>query len=848
MTLRAIALVIVAVMLAGCAGDIAFNRGEKFSLEGDWDRAVIEYRQASREDPENIEYKTRLAEALDMAATRHIERANHYIREDNPEAALYEAEQAQNYSPGNNKAEQLIKQATLNTEIKRRMTTGKNFLAAGRLNEALNQFYYVLDLDRKNKEAKDLIEDVTKRRVSIDENPDELSLASDQPITLSFKETKIKEVFEFLAKLAGINILFDEDVKNTNVTVFAKDMSFNQALSLLLATNKLFYKKVSDDTIIIIPKTKSKQAQYQDLMMKTFYLSNTKAKDMVNILRSMLETRKIITNDTLNSVTLRETPEKIALAEKIIEANDKKDAEVVIDVQVLAVDRTDNMTYGVNLPKGVEGTYAPGGVAPGSGTGGVFSNVITNISNFKEGYTSENYKDNVWFQYPSVTVDWSQSRSHAETLTNPKIRTLNNQPAKILIGSRIPVQTGTVNTGVTGGVTTSFEYREIGIKLNVEPNISLSNDVTLKTQVEVSSLGDNVDVGQGVTLPRINTTSVEATLNLRDGETVIIGGLLENLTSKNISGIAGLMDTPILGKIFSTNTIGPDSKRELIITLTPHVVRSMEIPRRDVTEFWSGTEDDYSATPVFEVEKKRPYSEYDRPMKKYEMPIALPGKAETPAAAAPAETPAEAPAGTPAVTPETPAGTTTGETPAAKPETPAPQGQPAQPAAQPGTQGASAAPGTQPEYTPYPDVPYKKIGRVGKLGFAPDVTPLVVGQTVTVEVMAEDMDNLYEAPLSIIYNPKLVEFVEAKEGTLMNSDGAPTSFTVSNNDKVGYINISVVRLGKVPGISASGPLYSLTFKGKAPGICPLVFKQNSLLDTHRNTVSADLRTGTLFVK
>lgn len=815
MRLRAVAiLVCAAVLLAGCAGDMAFKRGEKYAIEGDWDRAIVEYRQALRDDPENVAFKTRLTKALDMAATKHIERANHYIRENNPDAALHEARLALEYSPANNKAAQVVGEATRLKDIQRRMNAGRDYLAAGRLNEALNQFYAVLDMDPKNEEARGYIEDITKRKTPLGEEQDELSLASEQPITLSFKEAKLKEVFEFLSKLSGISIVFDEDVKNQTVTVYAREVSFRQALNLMLATNKLFYKKVSEDTIIIIPKNKSKMAQYQDLVIKTFYLSNTKAKDMVNILRTMLETRKVIINETLNSITLRETPEKIDLAEKLIEANDKKDAEVVIDVEVLSVDRNDSLKYGVNLPKGVTGTYDPlsGGVAPDLAT-----SVITSITDFKAGYKDkETLEGNIWFSYPSVTVDWSQTRGKAETLTNPQIRTLNNQPAKILIGSRIPIQTGTTVSTIS---TTTFEYREIGIRLNVEPNISLANDITLKTQLEVSSLGDTVSVGD-FSLPRINTTTVEATLNLRDGETVIIGGLLENLKTENVSGIAGLVDTPILGKIFSTNTVGPNSKRELIMTLTPHIVRSMEIPRRAVTEFWSGTEEDYDDKPLFQMEKPRPYSGYGEGPKEYEMPVATP--VAMPAAPAP-EAVSPAPEKAPEGVPE------------AAPAPSAPEARPA-----PRVTVPAPRPGTAP--------PQGTISRVGKLGFAPEVTPLEVGQEITIDVVITDVDNLFEAPLSIIYNPKLVEFVGAAEGNMLGSDGAPTSFAATANDKVGYIDVMAARLGRVPGVSGSGTIFSLTFKGLAAGISPLVFKQNTLKDREGHTTPADLKTGTLYVK
>ena len=203
---------------------------------------------------------------------------------------------------------------------------------------------------------------------------------------------------------------------------------------------------------------------------------------------------------------------------------------------------------------------------------------------------------------PSATVNFGETLANAETLTNPQIRTLNNKPAKILIGSRIPVQTSTaVGSAVVGAVST-FEYRDIGIKLTVEPDIGLGDDVKLKTTLEVSSLGASISVG-GLSEPTFNTTTAETTLSLKDGERVIIGGLLQNVDGTSATGIAGLMDIPILGKIFSNNVVGPNSKRELVMTLTPHIIRPLEVPGTQDTSFWSGTEEAYDTKPLFEEKK-----------------------------------------------------------------------------------------------------------------------------------------------------------------------------------------------------------------------------------------------------
>jgi len=757
-------LIAAVITMAGCAGDLQFNRGESASVEGDWDRAVFYYRQALREDPQNVSFKTRLTVAIEKATTAHIERAVNYLEEGNPDAAIYEAKQTLVFSPDNGRAQHILEDATVRSNIKKKIASAKSYLEDGRPSDAVNLLYEVLDKDPTNKEAKGMIEDITKREVTMEESEYDLALTSNEPITLSFKDANLKDIFEFISKTYGISIIFDEDVKNNKVTVFARDVTFEQALKLMLATNKLFMKKIADDAIIIIPKTKTKIDQYQDLVIKTFYLSNIKAKDMVNILRTMLEIRKIIVNETLNSITMREAPDKIALAEKLVAANDRKDSEVVIDVEVMSVDRSDTLNLGIDLPKGGTATYDPvsGGVAPD-----LAGNIVTNISNFAGGgKDSTKFNNNFWFSYPSVSAEWSKVKGKSETLTNPKIRTLNNKQAKILIGQRVPIQTGITQGTIS---TTTFEYRDVGIKLTVEPNISLNNSIILKTTLEVSSLGENIDVG-GLSQPRINTTTVEAELNLQDGETVVIGGLLENINKEDISGVAGLVDVPILGKIFSSNTVGPNSKRELVMTLTPHIVRSMDIPEKSVSSFWSGTEEAYSTEPLFEKSEKRLSQ---------------------------------------------------------KPAEPAPQ---------------TAAPKAEAKVTT------QKIGTVGKVMFVPELIPAQVGQEVTVDVTGEELDSVFEAPLEVIYNPKLLEFESATEGNMLNVDGAPTVFEATADPNVGLITTKYTRLGRVGPVSGNGTLFSIKFKCIAAGIANLVIKRNTMKTPDGETVPADIKTGTIYVR
>ncbi|MBI5182053.1 MAG: hypothetical protein HZA06_03960, partial [Nitrospirae bacterium] len=456
---------------------------------------------------------------------------------------------------------------------------------AGKLDEAISEFEKAVELDATHRQAQEALDKIGKKKEKIEEG--ELTLASRKPITLKFQNTKIKEVFELLSKLSGVNILFDADVKNDPITVFIKDATFHQALSLILTTNKFFMKRISEDTILIIPKTKQKIDQYQDLIIQTFYLSNVKAKDMVNLLKTMLDTKKIYINEELNAIVVRDAPEKVKLAEKVIEANDRRIAEVLLDVEILEVDRNKLLKYGYSLTN----TFTITGSISGSTT----DSSQTTIS-------LQTLKDigggNIFFSIPtaSATLDLMKQDTDAQILANPKLRVINNKSAKIHIGDRVPLKSSTT-TESTGQTKTSYEYKDVGVKLTVEPNIHLGNNITIKLGLEISSLGSNVGTTSDPQYV-IGSRNAETVLNLKDGETVIIGGLIKDEERDTVDKIPLLGDIPILGKLFS-KTNKENIKTDILMTITPRVIRNLEVPGKDIQAFWSGTEDNYSTKQIF---------------------------------------------------------------------------------------------------------------------------------------------------------------------------------------------------------------------------------------------------------
>jgi general secretion pathway protein D len=576
----------LALSLAGCAGSRSFQKGENYSRQGEWDLAVKEYREAAKRDPQNIEYRSAQLRAEDTAANQHYKKARSFVKERKLDQAIIELQQALFLNPSSAAIQGALKSVLNMKQGEEHYRAAITFQELNRLTDAINELNMAVELDPENAKYHDALSKLQKKKA--ESEPDEaLTLASDKPITLNFRNTNIKEVFEVLSKLSGINIMFDEEVKAQPVTVFVKDVSFQYALNLLLSTNKLFMKKISADTIIIIPKNKAKLDQYQDLLVKTFYLNNARAKDAVNLLRSMLDIKKIYVNEVLNSVTVRDTPEKIKLIEKVITANDLKEAEVILDVEILEIARSNSLKYGWN--------FTPGGL---SATANIVSDSSAAGSGITLGELRNLSSDNIILTLPGVVVNLIKQDSDAQTLANPRVRVLNNKQAKFHIGDRIPIQTSTIQATTVAQVTSTFEYKDVGIKLNIEPLIHLNNTVTLKMGLEISNLGDAIDFGNGQKQYKFGTRNTDTVVNLRDGESVIIGGLIKDEERKSRVKVPILGDIPLLGRLFSSSDDGT-IKTDILMSITPNIVRSMELPDKDVQNFWSGTEEAYDTKPLF---------------------------------------------------------------------------------------------------------------------------------------------------------------------------------------------------------------------------------------------------------
>ena len=589
---------LVVALLTGCSLLMSADarRGDQHVEEGNWEEAVLAYQQAIKLDPFDLPLQSKLALARERAAAMHEERGRALLKEHQLDQALEAFKRALSLEPSRAEHHAAFAEALRLKEARDHVREAEQLHNLGRLDEAIDAYTRATELDPSLSRALEGIAALTEQQQA---SKREGGFA--QPITLRFQKAGIKEVLEGLAKAAGFNVVFDKDVRNDPISVAFQETPFDQAWNLILSSNSLFSRRVGPDTVLVSPNTKQKQEQYQDLMIRTFYLSNVKAKDMLTLLRSMLDSKRMYANEDINAVVIRDQPEKLQLAERIILANDRQSSEVLFEVEVLEVDLTKNMTYGVNVPK----QAGLGLIPPG------FTGVLAaDPQQFTYRQLTSLGPDSYLFRLPTtVLLDFFKQVNDTKTLASPKVRVVNNKKAEINIGNKQPILLSTTNVlpgqAATGAVpttstVTSIEFRDTGVKLTVEPSIHLGSELSLKMKIDIVSLGPQITLQASPLIQQFTfgNRSAETALNIKDGETIVLGGLIQETDQKTRQTVPFLGDLPLIGWLFSTFTTQKQTT-EIILTITPHIVQTMTPPSPGMQTFWSGTESLYATSPLF---------------------------------------------------------------------------------------------------------------------------------------------------------------------------------------------------------------------------------------------------------
>lgn len=396
--------------------------------------------------------------------------------------------------------------------------------------------------------------------------PPSLKPPFDKLVSLELRDANIKVVFEALSRATGINFILDKDIKpDTKATIFIKKARIDEAIDMVLSSNGLQKKALSDNTALVFPSTPQKFKDYKDLMIRSFFFTNTNAKQVSAMLKTMLKTKDIFVDERLNMLVMRDTPEVIRIAEKLIAANDLEDPEVMLDIEVLEVSRSRLQELGIIYPNQLAV------VTPSALT-------LESLKAIKSANIGVS---------PNPSINFKKTTGDVNLLSNPRIRVKNNEKAKVLVGDKVPIITTTSTANV--GISENVQYVDVGLKLDVEPRVTLDDFVNIKVGLEVSSLGERTITRNGATVYTIGTRNASTVLRLKNGETQILAGLILDDERKNASKLPGLGDLPLIGRLFS-NQEDKKSKTEIVLAITPRIIGNISRPQAEITEYWSGTE------------------------------------------------------------------------------------------------------------------------------------------------------------------------------------------------------------------------------------------------------------------
>jgi general secretion pathway protein D len=562
---RALPLVLVlAALTAGCAASSALRRAQQAERLEDYDRAVAEYTNALRLKPDDRDARLSLDRARLRASSDHFLRGRRHAAVGKYEEAVVEYELAAELNPTSGEIDDQLRE--VKTQLRARVAV--------------------------TRDGKTELQTLIER--SRDLPPAGFDLPADvvMPQSLVFREASSRDVFLAVARFANISLAFDNTFRETPVTVDLRNASFESALSAVADSTRTFFRVTAPRTILVIPDTPAKRREYEEEVVRTFYLSNADLKETQDLLRIVLDARRISPTSATNAITIKDTPERIAAAARVIAAIDKARPEVIINVELLEVDRTRLREYGLNLASpaspGLNGAIS---VSPqttaGTTTNGISLQTLGNLS----------AGDLLATNLPALYYRLLKNDTNTRTLANPQLRTMEGTPAQARFGERIPVPVTTFSPIAQGGVAqqpiTSYNYENIGVNIDITPRTHHDDEVTLALRIAVQSIA-----GTGYAeLPTFANREISTVIRLRDGETNMLAGLIRDDERRVVEGIPGLIDVPVIGRLFAHSRTEV-SQTDIILTLTPHLVRILDLDEADLRAFRVGRD---SVVPLTEI-------------------------------------------------------------------------------------------------------------------------------------------------------------------------------------------------------------------------------------------------------
>ena len=562
-------LLMLALLASGCTASKAFRRGQEAVRVADWDAAVAHFTTAVQADPDSTEYKINLRRAQEEAARAHIEKGRELEKQDQLEGALMEYRRS------------------LELVSTDRVTRAKVAELERTIRERIEATRPKPQIDALRTQARTL------------NAPPLLNPANREPLRLNFgSATSLRDIINFIGTASGINITYDAGYVDKPYSVTLDGVTVEEALQQVLSANQYYYKVTNPRTIIIIPDQPQKHQQYDELVLKVFFISHADATELSQLVNSVMRIPQmavqpmVMPNKTANTITVRATAPVMEVFERLIRANDRPRAEVVLDVEILEVNRNRLKRYGINLSAyALNLMFSPELAPPNtSATPGVAtaSPPLFSLNTISQGVSTADF----YLGVPTAVLNFLASDQHTKTLAKPQLRGAEGQKMTLNLGTEIPVISTVFGAAAAGGFATipqsSYNYRTIGVILDITPRVTYEGEILLELSVENSSLGANVDVG-GQTAPSFNLRKVASRLRLREGEANLLAGLVGSAETRGLSGFPGLMRVPGIKQLFSQNEIS-EQETDIVMLITPHIVRSHELTSEDVGSIYIGTQ------------------------------------------------------------------------------------------------------------------------------------------------------------------------------------------------------------------------------------------------------------------
>ncbi len=785
---RTVMALLVLLTLVGCSGYRSYREAQSAERNGDWDEAVLHYLELTDQYPSNISYKAGLLRAKIKASQEHFQRAKKLHAVGSLEQARREYLQTLQLDPSNQYAQ--VEYEKVQQEI-----------------------------EANDGQAGPRSIDQMKQKVKEEQGgPPTLNPKSNDPISLNFpNKVSVRDIYRALGNAFGINVQFDSKLRDKTLAIELTDVTAQEALEFLMRAAGHFYKVLNEDTIIVIEDNAQNRREYEEQVIQTFFLSNAEVKEMLTLLRSLVGTKNIASNDQLNAIVLRDSADAVKVAERIIQANDKARGEVVVDVELLQINTSKMQDLGIELSQ-----YRI--------NQNLDQDPALRVSDL-EFLNQQNWE----ITLPGFIYDFIKTSSEAQLLANPQVRISDGEPANLVIGDRVPIPVTTFNSAQTVGSNivpiTSFQYQDIGIRLEIEPRIHHNREITLNIQVEVASVAGSVE-GTGGVQPIIATRNIQSTIRLKDGETNFLAGLIRDDQTTGQTGVPGLGDIPILGRFFSKKS-NDNRRTDLVLTLTPHIIRTADITEEDLQPLWVGTEGNLTfrgGSPRVESEVEGPFDDDEVDDEENErirdlirrriesLPQGLRDEGEE--------------EGTPGIdlVPSSPPSDPFGRNDD--------DGDDGDDDSRfdlsirlPERQDASAV------YAAWAAAPSGGGGGGDRGGDAAPVvtarlvadrTSVEVGQEIEVRLEADAAVEISHLPTTLRFPGRRLEVVSAEIGAFLGPEGAARM--LSDLARPGHVVLGPSRLGRRPGVSGSGVVAVVTFRALAEGEARIRFGDLEVLD------------------